>query len=668
MVSSPFPLRFVRLIFTGAGCLLLAACGGDSQYAPLRPAGTLHGVAHDGPVVGGTVTVFGFASGTKGLALGSAITDDNGAFTISVVAPSQPIWLEVEGGKYREEGSGKFVTLRPGASLKSVAWYESGAEQSVTISPFSMLAAGLAEYRIAHGSTPSDAVNSAIISVSQLLGVADVAAATPINITTVLDYGAVDDRAIYAFSLASLSSYTAWVARRNNDAPHEEFSSLRFANLMYEDLKYDGLLDGRGPPALEGNKSALEFANVTLNQEVYRQAIAQHMLVAASSKANVTGITAGELLAHASSFAASNSPMFPGGGVVPRFDFKAPAITAVDPIRPFYRGVFDFKVRITDESPVRIISFNVDGVHVADAIDPNAAVISIDSSVYGDGPHVVGVTAFDEVGNLGNFAADVYFDNTAPVIRVTSPSLTNQTAFDLTGVYERDGAALRQFTVQGRAVTLKSDLTWSTRVLLNSGQNIIATVAEDEAGNRYSADTLIAVDGKGPEMVLPLLNEQVPYYVGNGRCVNDRFDFAVENGAPLYFNRTALSTKLTPPYSWFRLLNTPIPFIRFYVTDPPVAGVGSDARAIKVSWSYKVGEAFIVKDQALLTHPDPEQGSPYYLIPIASDLLPSPWPGDGSAVHSISIVLKDEAGNLSIAAGFPMSFRVFVGDAACQLR
>ena len=668
MESRPFVLRFVRLIFATAGGLLLAACGGDSEYAPLRPAGTLQGVAHDGPIAGGTVTVFSFAGGIKGPTLGAAITDDNGAFTISVTAPSQPVWLELEGGKYREEASGKVVTLRPGATLKSVAWYESGAQQSVTISPFSMLAAGLAEFRIAQGSPPADAVNSAIVSVSQLVGVTNVVATTPINITTELDYGAVDDRAVYAFSLASLSSYTAWVARRHNDAPHEEFSSLRFANLMYEDLKYDGLLDGRGPPALEGNKSALEFANVTLNQDVYRQAIAQHMLVAASSKANVTGISAGELLAHASGFAASNSPMFPGGGVVPRFDFKAPEITAVDPIRPYYRGVFDFKVRITDESPVRIISFNVDGAHVADAIDPATAVISIDSSIYGDGPHVVGVTAFDEVGNLGNFGVDVYFDNTAPVIRVTSPSLTNQTAFDLTGVYERNGAALRQFTVQGRTVALKSDLSWSTRVLLNSGQNKIPVIAEDEAGNRYSADTLIAVDGKGPEMVLPLLNEQVPYYVGNGRCVNDRFDSAAEDGAPLYFNRAALSTKLTPPYSWFRLLNTPIPFIRFYVTDPPVAGIGSDARAIKVTWTYKIGEAFIVKDQALLVHPDPEQGSPYYLIPIASDLLPPPWPGDGSAVHSISIGLKDEAGNQSIAAGFPMSYRVFVGDTACQLR
>jgi hypothetical protein len=455
------------------------------------------------------------------------------------------------------------------------------------------------------------------------------------------------------------------VARRYNNAPHEEFSSLRFANLMYEDIRYDGLLDGRGPPELEAGKSALQFANVTLNQELYRQAISQHMLVAASSQANVTGITARELLASASSFATSSSPMFPGGGVVPRFDFTAPTITATDPARTYYRGVFDLKVRVVDESLVRLVSFNVDGDHLADAVDPNAAVVSINSGLYSDGPHVLGVTAFDEVGNLGSFTLEVQFDNTAPVIKITSASLTNLTVFDLTGVYEREGSALRQLTVQGRNIVLKPDSSWSTRVYLNSGQNTIPIVAEDIAGNRYTADTIVAVDGKAPELVAAFLNEHVPFYLGDGRCVIDRFDFAAANGAPLYFNRATLATGLTPPYSWFRLLETRIPFIRFYVADPPVAGVGSQAAQVRVKLTYLIGENAIVRDQNLSIHADPEQTSPYYLIPLAHDLLPAAWPGDGAQVHQLSVSLEDEAGNRSVPPLFPLSFRVFIGDGLC---
>ena len=94
--------RFTPIVICLA--FLLTACGGGGASSsgstwgslpPTRPAGTVSGVAFDGVVSGGTVSIYDFSSGARGDLLGSGQTGTDGRFAISIVSSDTPILIEV---------------------------------------------------------------------------------------------------------------------------------------------------------------------------------------------------------------------------------------------------------------------------------------------------------------------------------------------------------------------------------------------------------------------------------------------------------------------------------------------------------------------------------------------------------------------------------------------
>ena len=201
--------------------LVLVACGGDQgSLPPSRPFGIVSGNAIAAEIDNGHVAVYSLDRNGKGALLGTGDTDTQGFFSLDLQAPSQPVLVELSGGRYIEEASGIGVDVADGQVLRAVAYYKSGQPLSVMVTPLTQIAAGLAQYRIAQGSEPATAVDTALKDVTQLTGV-PVATVLPRNITdpnnTTTQLTA---PYAYGFFLAALSSFTQQVSQQNGTPVH----------------------------------------------------------------------------------------------------------------------------------------------------------------------------------------------------------------------------------------------------------------------------------------------------------------------------------------------------------------------------------------------------------------------------------------------------------------
>ena len=100
---------------------LAFGCGGDNggtTTAATTTAATtsggntvISGTVIKGPVQGGNVTAYGVNNGNKGSQLGSATTDAQGNFSMTIGAYSGPVMLSMSGGSYTDEATGSMMTM-----------------------------------------------------------------------------------------------------------------------------------------------------------------------------------------------------------------------------------------------------------------------------------------------------------------------------------------------------------------------------------------------------------------------------------------------------------------------------------------------------------------------------------------------------------------------------
>lgn len=319
-----------KLLFVLALSVVLSACGGDGSggVPEPRPSGSVSGVAFDGLIMNGNVNVYGW-DGSKGELLGSGKTDTLGEYSIDLDGvPSQPVLIEVTGGRYTEEASGRNVALFSGDFLYALQDYEQGDAITTSLTFYTTIATGLAEHMVRTGVSPSVAIRRANDAISDLIGISiretkPLEINNPSNATPV-----VTDGHLYGFATASISELTKWISLQNDDGKpaHEEYNSIKFAAAAYSDISADGLLDGRG---LGG---VVAQGVVRLTPEIYRTQIATNMLVIANSKANLTRLEPTDVLPMAKAYSENNSSMFAGAEITP-LDAQTPILTNISHVQ-----------------------------------------------------------------------------------------------------------------------------------------------------------------------------------------------------------------------------------------------------------------------------------------------------------------------------------------------
>ncbi len=327
--------RFTPIVICLA--LLLTACGGGGSSSSgatsgslpaSRPAGTVSGVAFDGVVSGGTVSIYDFSHGSKGALLGSGQTGNDGLFSIAIVTPDKPVLVEVEAGAYLEEASGLQVQIdrTKGQKLSAVQLYQSGQPLTVNTTFFTTVAAGLAEYLVqGQGRAVTEAVQTANAQISAWAGF-DIVATSPLNVADAANRAAVlTDRLQYGFVAAAVSELTRQVSVAAGQPEHSTWTSIAFIQAAYDDIRADGVLDGVGP------SGAISLGGTALNGDTYRATLAERLLQFVVGAKNGTGLGFDEVLPFATTLGGNAGDTF--GGTAPSVDFTAakPTVTQFIP-------------------------------------------------------------------------------------------------------------------------------------------------------------------------------------------------------------------------------------------------------------------------------------------------------------------------------------------------
>lgn len=632
-------------------CVLVAFCfgcggGGESGIPSERPTITADGYGVDAVIANATVEVFSWQGGAAGEKLGQGSTDAEGYYSITLQAQRQPILLQLSGGHYIEEASGRRVNLKADQRLYAVTYY-SGEPITVMVTPITNLAAGLSSYMVANaGYNAENAITFATSAMTGIFGF-NCLETYPINITeqeSLTDH--LSDGHLYGFFTAAISSWTAAISETNGQQAHSTYNSIYLAQLMHNDISADGALDGRGLNS-RGEDISLFAGSVAMDSQVYRQMIGHHVIRAAGSDYNATGLSVEDVVEKAHGFSQRVNDIF-GNEAPLALDTEGPAVYQTEPLGRYYTGTISYPFLIEDLVGVASIQVNLDenelDVDLPDQTSTNV-VLNIDTAAYSDGEHILRVVSSDYLGNTSEHTLTLYTNNTGVTLTgITSAGLTRTNPFVLTGTYqESTGSSLTEIRVGDQIAAFSAaDNTWSCSVVLQPGRNNFSIEASDNIGNIVQIATTVDYDQMRPLIYTGDDHGYHRFYIGGPEYDNTTsLILHDENpGDPLYFNYYTTSLGGVG-VTIEDLKAAEIPFFRFSLSDPDDNGISTPTTEMTVNMIYRLSGAIRSEMQLY-----PISGSPdEFLIPLVTEYLGQFYNSSDEDVHSITVSTADAAGN-----------------------
>jgi len=226
---------------------LLAGCGGGGGSSDGSSGvssgsvttGMLSGTAIKGPVGSATVKAFAITNGARGSQLGSATTDANGNFTMTMDAYTGPVMLQVRGGSYLDEATGIRMNMLDADELTCLVPAITVAAGSTTtgvqVTPLTSMAQAWAEHMTGGMTTANATMANSRIGAAYVAPGADIVMMHPIDPTVAGSAnGASIEAKNYGMMLAAMSQ-----------AAHDlgMTSSSAMVTAMLDDAS-DGIMDG----------------------------------------------------------------------------------------------------------------------------------------------------------------------------------------------------------------------------------------------------------------------------------------------------------------------------------------------------------------------------------------------------------------------------------------
>lgn len=654
--------KFVAVGFFAA--IGLSACGGGGSsifssddnnqggLPPERPTSSVSGYSVDALITGGIVKVYALDDeANKAELLGTGSTDETGYYEITLQTSSQPVLIEVTYGSYIEEASGVSVSLAGGDVLRVITFYESGSPLMTMVTPFTNLAAGIVKHKVDNGINLNNAISESVSAVSTIAGV-DILRTYPRNITDPANATfQLTDEHLYGFLTAAQSHMTKKISEQNGVPVHSIYTSMNLSKVMYRDVVSDGELDGMGINSA-GEAVQLALGVVKLDANMYRNILAQNMLsIAADTEINKTNLAVSDLLLPAQSIASNGHAMFSGNEAEP-LDQDAPTIAFSEAEGVTKAGIFDFTITAADFIGVDSVEFFIDGESIGIAADPNAPSIPVNSLNYYDGEHILGVVAKDIIGNISEMSEfTINFDNNGVTAVVTSPLITNQAIYEISGSWHDEGVGVDSIVVDGKVATIDDDGTWFVSVTLDPGYNDIGIQTTDMLGNTKDSTVMVGLDQAPPE-ITPIYDTHVEYVVDGESIYVASFEFADSKTYPVrvYTDQLSANGAYACNYS-----NEGFTNIRFSGVDPYFYGVKTDQKALNYEIKY-FRDGQTVYDWRLL--PPCVEGSTSHPFALVTEYLDEEWHlFSKDTEHKIELRVTDEAGNSALFEHF---FRVDV--------
>lgn len=167
---------------------------------------------------------------------------------------------------------------------------------------------------------------------------------------------------------------------------------------------------------------------------------------------------------------------------------------------------------IVDESGgsgVKISSLvvEVDGTKVTSGIVSTAiangySVTYTPASALSDGSHTITVDCSDNDGNAASTKTTTFkVDTIPPSLNVSTPTdgiITNNASCVVSGTTNDTTSSPVTLTVNGSAVTVASNGTWTKTITLSEGSNTITVIAKDAAGRTTTVTRTVTLDTSVP--------------------------------------------------------------------------------------------------------------------------------------------------------------------------
>ncbi|MEW6379602.1 MAG: hypothetical protein AB1611_08330 [bacterium] len=248
------------IIFLNAFTLILAGCGSSSDKDDDNPPQTgttvISGVASKGLIKGGNVRAYALnADGSTGAQLGTAVTDQEGYYSINLGSYAGNVLVETTGGVYTDEASGDANV--PAPPLRAALTNAQG-NVSIAITPLTDIAV-----QCAGSALTGDKIEGANYLVGAAFGIQDIIGTRPHDATRVPQLGAPDGGIRYGLLLASLSQ----MAQTEGKNVGEVISDIR-----------TDLLDQK--PDVEGPKLLNAFTTFAASNQNRTQIRAVPLLIA----------------------------------------------------------------------------------------------------------------------------------------------------------------------------------------------------------------------------------------------------------------------------------------------------------------------------------------------------------------------------------------------------
>ncbi|MGE5319276.1 MAG: hypothetical protein ACM3KD_03770 [Hyphomicrobiaceae bacterium] len=296
--------RFVSRALAVAAVVSLAACGGggggDGGVSSL--GGLIGGTGFKGPVAGATVTAYSLNGGVVGAQIGTAKTDANGNFSVSIGSYAGPLMLQLSAGSYTDEASGSTMPMVAGDVMTAVL-PTVGANATISgvrITPLTSMAQTMAQH-LSGGMTDAN-ITSANAAVGTYFQVGDILHMQPMNpLVGGAGSAASQDAINYGMAMAAMSQYAKGLGMASSSA---------MVTAMMSDAS-DGIMDGMmgtGPVMMGGMGMGMAMPASTGTS-----GLASAMSTFVASAQNKSGVTLTMMQSLINRLNSSNGRLFGSG-------------------------------------------------------------------------------------------------------------------------------------------------------------------------------------------------------------------------------------------------------------------------------------------------------------------------------------------------------------------
>lgn len=499
-------MKYKSLIPLFLSSLMLIGCGGGggSDRPESRPSGNLSGTAFDNVLVNSDIKVYDL----NGKLLGTGKTDSSGVYNVSISSPTQVVKITATNGSYLEEYTKTIVELEEEDQLHAYVNYSQSGQVTTSVTFYTNIAAGYAEYLMSLGVPAVKAINDANVSISQMLGL-DIAKVTPVDILDAKNASpSMTTPLKYSFYTAAISPLTAWISRENNQNEHFFWNSIRFARIAYDDIRFDGKLNGQAATG------PISLGVVPIDENIYRNLIAKNILVIANHENNKSNMTPQDVMQLADQLNTSSHVMF-SNMPIKGLDSEKPVVS-----NPTWSegetisGIFNFGIEVVDIVGIQKTEFKLGTLELV-AAEPENPQFEVNTELLEDGIYdaIVKVTNF--AGAEKQFTQKVKIANAGIEISSMKPangehirgtydfSATVTDPIEVTDVkFIIDGSL--EFSPSNKNQPLQTINTFTT--VAEEGNHTFKIVAENQGGYTKTKTVTFLVDNTTPVVDWPLVD------------------------------------------------------------------------------------------------------------------------------------------------------------------